>query len=80
MDWNPLQRIALQLALVPIERVGVCGSIFKAGPKSVTFVKSLAERVRCVLAAADAGIRVCDGLKIIGCSRWWLIGAKDPRN
>jgi hypothetical protein len=80
MDWNPLQRFALEMALVPIERVGVCGSIFKAGLKSVTFVTSFAQHVRCVLAAVDAGLRVCDGLKIIGCSPWWSIDAKNPRN
>ena len=55
MDWKPLQTIVLQMALVPIMRVGDCTPIFMAGLKSVALVR-LAEHVGGVLAAADAGL------------------------
>ena len=42
MDWKPLQMIVLQMALVPILRVGDCMPIFMAGLKSVALVKPLA--------------------------------------
>ena len=42
MDWKPLQMTVLQMALVPIMRVGDCTPIFTAWLKSVALVKPLA--------------------------------------